>query len=148
MGLRRVGRELALKALYRMDIVGDRGLKDPAELFAFLPADPRSKGFAFELVKGVVLETDYIDSLLGGVIANWSLTRLSRIDHNILRIAAFELLRMEDIPGRATIDEAIELAKRYGDRDSGPFVNGVLDMLAGRLGLREKGDQSLGMAKP
>jgi N utilization substance protein B len=81
------------------------------------------------------------------VITNWSIGRLSRIDHNILRLAAYELLHLDDIPARATMDEAIELAKRYGDRNSGQFVNGVLDVLAGHLGLKPKGDQDLGLAK-
>ena len=68
--------------------------------------------------------------------------RLSRVDHNILRMALYELLRCEDVPARVTIDEAIELAKTYGDQESGRFVNGVLDQLAGRLNLKEKGEES------
>ena len=72
---------------------------------------------------------------------------MSRIDHNILRLAAWELLYLEDVPARVTMDEAIELAKRYGDRNSGQFVNGVLDMLAERAGLKHKGDHDLAEAK-
>ncbi|HXR24939.1 MAG TPA: transcription antitermination factor NusB, partial [Candidatus Binataceae bacterium] len=64
------------------------------------------------------------------------------VDHNILRLAIFELLRMEDIPARVTIDEAIELAKAYGDQESGRFVNGVLDQVASRLSLKDKGEES------
>jgi N utilization substance protein B len=67
--------------------------------------------------------------------------RLSRVDHNVMRIALFELIKMEDIPARVTIDEAIELAKCYGDIESGRFVNGVLDEIAGRLGLKQKGEE-------
>jgi hypothetical protein len=69
------------------------------------------------------------------------------IDHNILRLAAFELLHLEDVPARVTMDEAIELAKRYGDRNSGQFVNGVLDVMAERAGLKHKGDQDFALAK-
>ena len=147
MGLRRAGREIALKALYQMDIVNDHSLDNLKSLFESMPADSRAREFASLLVKGVCSDLEHLDELLAQVITNWSINRLSRIDHNILRLAAFELLHMEDVPARATMDEAIELAKRYGDRNSGQFVNGVLDVLAGRLGLKHKGDQDLVLAK-
>jgi transcription antitermination factor NusB len=142
MGLRRAGRELALKALYRMDIVGDRSLREAQELIGQVPADPRARLFATELVGGVLAEMDYLDQLLAQVVTNWSLARLSRIDHNILRLAGFELLRRADIPARATMDEAVELAKRYGDHASSQFVNGVIDVLAERMGVKHKGDDN------
>jgi transcription antitermination factor NusB len=147
MGLRRAGRELALKALYQMDIVSDRSLDNLRALFESMPADPRAREFAVRLVKGVSGELQHLDELLAQVITNWSIGRLSRIDHNILRLAAYELLYLDDIPARATMDEAIELAKRYGDRNSGPFVNGVLDVFAERSGLKHKGDHDLELAK-
>lgn len=147
MGLRRAGRELALKALYQMDLVGDRSAENARLLFAAMPAEPRAKQFALELIAGVSRELEHLDELLSQVITNWSISRLSRIDHNILRLAAYELLHLEDIPARATMDEAIELAKRYGDSNSGPFVNGVLDVLADRAGLKHKGDQDFVLAK-
>ena len=147
MGLRRAGRELALKALYQMDIVNDRTLENLRTQFESMPADPRAREFALTLVKGVCADLEHLDELLSQVITNWSINRLSRIDHNILRLAAFELLHMEDIPARATMDEAIELAKRYGDSNSGQFVNGVLDVLAERMGLKHKGDEDLAFAK-
>lgn len=147
MGLRRAGRELALKALYQMDMVSDRSLDNLRTLLESMPSDPRSRDFAVRLVKGVSGELEHLDELLSGVITNWSIGRLSRIDHNILRLAAYELLYLDDVPARATLDEAIELAKRYGDRNSGPFVNGVLDMLAQRLGLKHKGDHEFALAK-
>lgn len=147
MGLRRAGREMALKALYQMDIVNDRSLDNLRVQFEAMPADPRAREFALKLVKGVCAELEHLDEVLGQVITNWSINRLSRIDHNILRLAAYELLYLEDIPARATMDEAIELAKRYGDRNSGQFVNGVLDVLAERLGLKHKGDEDLAFAK-
>ncbi|HLH76609.1 MAG TPA: transcription antitermination factor NusB [Candidatus Binataceae bacterium] len=147
MGLRRAGRELALKALYRMDIVGDRSLREAQELIAQVPADQRARLFAMELVGGVLAEMDYLDQLLTQVVTNWSLTRLSRIDHNILRLAGFELLRRADIPARATMDEAVELAKRYGDHGSSQFVNGVIDVMAERMGVKHKGDDNLAALK-
>jgi transcription antitermination factor NusB len=147
MGLRRAGRELALKALYQMDMVSDRSTDNLRALFAAMPADPRARDFALQLVRGVSGDLEHLDELLAQVITNWSINRLSRIDHNILRLAAYELLNLEDVPARATMDEAIELAKRYGDRNSGQFVNGVLDVLAERLELKHKGDQDLAFAK-
>ena len=79
---------------------------------------------------------------LSDALEHWSIGRLSRVDHNILRLAVYELLRMEDIPARVTIDEAIELAKTYGDQESGRFVNGVLDHVAGQRKLKDKGDEN------
>ena len=84
-----------------------------------------------------------MDHRIEEVLAHWSIRRLSRIDHNIMRLAVHELLRMPDIPARVTIDEAIELAKRYGDSNSGQFVNGVLDEIAGRAGLKGKGEERI-----
>ena len=86
-------------------------------------------------------ERAVLDKHLAGALENWTIGRLSRVDHNILRIGLFELLGMIEIPARVTMDEAIELAKAYGDQDSGRFVNGVLDELAGRLGLKQKGEE-------
>jgi transcription antitermination protein NusB len=140
MGLRHLGRELALKALYRIDICGGASSDDLALFFETFPADARAREFANQLVEGVRREQTTLDKHLADVLEHWSVRRLSRVDHSILRLAIFELLRMNDIPTRVTIDEAIELAKCYGDQESGRFVNGVLDEIAGRLGLRQKGE--------
>ena len=143
MGLRRLGRELALKALYQMEMSGDTSRKALELFFAGFSGDERASRFARELVDGVRGEQEELDRRIGEVLAHWSIKRLSRIDHNILRLAVYELLRMPDIPARVTIDEAIELAKRYGDSNSGQFVNGVLDEIAGRAGLKGKGEESI-----
>jgi transcription antitermination protein NusB len=141
MGLRHLGRELALKALYQIDIRGSASNEDLALLFERFQADDRARKFALQLIEGVRRERAAIDQHLASVLEHWSIGRLSRVDHNILRIALYELLWIEDIPVRVTIDEAIELAKRYGDHESGRFVNGVLDELAGRLQLKCKGEE-------
>jgi transcription antitermination protein NusB len=140
MGLRRTGRELALKALYQIDIRGEASNEDLALFFESF-AGERTDTFALRLVDGVWRERTLIDDIVADALEHWSIGRLSRVDHNILRIAVYELLRMPDIPARVTIDEAIELAKTYGDQDSGRFVNGVLDQVAERLKLKEKGDE-------
>jgi transcription antitermination protein NusB len=140
MGLRHTGRELALKALYQIDIRGEVSNADLALFFESFAAE-RTDAFALRLVDGAWRERDLIDSILADALEHWSIGRLSRVDHNILRLAVYELLRMRDIPARVTIDEAIELAKTYGDHDSGRFVNGVLDQVADRLKLKDKGEE-------
>jgi transcription antitermination protein NusB len=139
MGLRHTGRELALKALYQIDIRGEVSNTDLALFFESF-ARERTDAFALRLVDGAWRERELIDAIVADVLEHWSLTRLSRIDHSILRLAVYELLRMQDIPARVTIDEAIELAKTYGDQDSSRFINGVLDQVATRLELKEKGE--------
>jgi len=140
MGLRHVGREFALKALYRIDICGGATNEELVLFFESFPADQRAREFPMQLLDGVRREQATLDKHLADALEHWSVRRLSRVDHNILRIAIFELLAMDDIPARVTFDEAIELAKCYGDQESGRFVNGVLDEIAGRLGLRNKGE--------
>jgi transcription antitermination protein NusB len=142
MGIRHQGRELALKTLYRIDICGGASSEDLTLFYENFPTDDRARRFAARLVEGVRTEVGELDKLLAGALEHWSIRRLSRVDHNILRMGLFELMRMEDVPARVTIDEAIELAKCYGDQDSGRFVNGVLDQLAGQLDLRHKGDDA------
>jgi N utilization substance protein B len=147
MGTRHLGRELALKALYQIDIRGGSSNEDLALFFDAFPADDEARKFAARLVTGVREEQVTLDKQIADVLEHWSIGRLSRVDHNILRLAIFELQRMEDIPARVTIDEAIELAKTYGDQESGRFVNGVLDQVATRLSLKDKGEES-NPAKP
>jgi N utilization substance protein B len=140
MGLRHRSRELALKALYQIDIRGEVSNDDLALFFESFAAE-RSDTFALRLVDGVRRERELLDGIITDTLEHWSIGRLSRVDHNVLRLAVYELLRLNDIPARVTIDEAIELAKTYGDQSSGRFVNGVLDQVATRLKLKEKGEE-------
>jgi len=144
MGLRHLGREFALKALYRIDICGGASNEDLVLFFESFPAEESARKFAVELMEGVRREQVSLDKHLADALEHWSVKRLSRVDHNVLRIALYELLFMSDIPARVTMDEAIELAKRYGDIESGRFVNGVLDEIAGRLGLKQKLEDRIG----
>ena len=89
--------------------------------------DQEVRQFAERLIVGVLENLSILDQEISKRIENWSLSRLSMVDRNILRIAAFELAHCTDIPSRVAINEAIELAKKYGDDKSGLFVNGVLD---------------------
>jgi len=109
MGLRHLGRELALKALYRIDICGGASSDDLAVLFESFAAEESARKFAVALMEGVRREQVALDKHLADALEHWSVKRLSRVDHNIMRIALYELLRMEDIPARVTIDERLNL---------------------------------------
>jgi N utilization substance protein B len=132
MGGRREARERALQALYQLEIAGDEpdweALEEPDDVVAF----------ARELVAGVRANRERIDALIGESAEHWRLPRLSRVDLSLLRLATFELLARPDIPPSVTINEAIEIARRYGSEDSAAFVNGVLDHVAAVLGVKEK----------
>ncbi len=86
-------------------------------------------GFAEKIVLGVLEHRREIDRLIERYSENWRLDRISTIDRNILRMAIFELLHCEDIPPKVTLNEAIDLGKRYGTEDSGSFINGILDRI-------------------
>lgn len=101
---------------------------------SFLP--PKEiRPFAKELVMGVWKEKEALDKLIGRASKNWRIERMSRVDRNILRIAVYEVVYMGDIPPKVSIDEAVELGKRFGTEDSGAFVNGVLDCIYNTLEL-------------
>ncbi len=126
------GRELALQFLYQIDITGDN--YDSA-LDSFLKAqsaeeiDETIKGFAVELVKGARDNSELIDSKISQYAANWQLGRMAVVDRNILRLSCFELLFRDDIPPKVSINEAVELAKKYSGPEAGKFVNAILDKI-------------------
>jgi len=133
MGKRRKARELALQALYQVDFYG-ASPGGPLELFW---EDQGAGGeileFAKNLVEGVVAHREEIDRLVEDHSEHWKLSRMSRVDRNILRLAVLEFLEMPDIPCKVTIDEAIELGKRFGTSESGAFINGILDHVLKQL---------------
>jgi len=92
--------------------------------------DAEGQAFANELVLGIGREAAKVDDAIRNASENWRLERMPRVDRNILRLGAYELLFRTDVPRRVTLNEAIELAKRYGDAGSAAFVNGVLDRIA------------------
>jgi N utilization substance protein B len=129
MGKRRRARELALQVLFHMEFNsgdGNEAFDLVCECFG-PPEDIRP--FSRQLVLGVWEKKDELDALISRSSINWRLERMSRVDKNILRLAAFEVLYMKDIPPKVSIDEAVELGKKYGTEDSGAFINGVLDKI-------------------
>ena len=129
MSTRRRAREIVLQLLYEDDLnpEQDRQVADTFLVKRLLGNRPLVQ-FARKLLSEVLLNRREIDKALSTRASNWSIRRMAAIDRNILRLAAYEIL-MGDTPGRVAINEAIELAKRYGDRQSGQFVNGVLDRI-------------------
>jgi transcription antitermination protein NusB len=99
---------------------------------------PDVEQFAGELIDGVRTNRERIDALIAASAEHWRLPRLSRVDLNLLRLATFELMGRSEIPTSVTINEAVEIARRFGSEDSGAFVNGVLDHIADVLGVKEK----------
>ncbi|MBI3099112.1 MAG: transcription antitermination factor NusB [Planctomycetes bacterium] len=141
MRKRSLARELALQCCYSLDCRG----KGAAPVEEFLAEQSRDKAvvdYARILVDGVVADRGAIDAEIRKVAENWDVGRMAVVDRNILRIAVYEILHRDDVPPVAAINEAIELAKRYGSASSGAFVNGILDRIRlshGRAGSREAG---------
>lgn len=133
MGSRREGRELALQALYSFDL-NPMELKQSLVLFwEHNLAAPTVRDFAEQLVLGVTEHRDEIDRIIEEKSKNWSLGRMARIDLNILRIAVYELHYRPDIPKNVTINEAIEVAKKFGTDESAAFINGIIDEVASHV---------------
>ncbi|MBU1398200.1 MAG: transcription antitermination factor NusB [Proteobacteria bacterium] len=129
MGSRRRSRELAMQALFYMD-----NCKDDSEevlkrfCINFNPTEDILP-FFYRLVRGVVFEGNEIDSIIEKFSGNWKISRMSCVDRNIMRIAVYELLWCGDIPSKVSINEAIDIGKKYGTGESGPFINGILDSI-------------------
>ena len=135
MGDRREARELALQALFAFDMEKALPNKDLDEnLTAFCDNNEEKltqtvKPFFLELVKGVNENYSQIDFFLEKYSKNWKISRMPVVDRNIMRIATFEFIEYSDIPRSVTINEAVEIGKKYGTKDSGSFINGVLDRI-------------------
>ncbi len=145
---RTAGRRLALQYLFMADMNGYRDVEAPNEFFqtqrrAILESSPAADGmvldrddphqdeaehFAGQIIREVLTHQDRIDAEIEAAASNWSLARMGVIERNVIRIAAAEI-RLGETPRGAIMDEAVELAKRFGDKDSGAFVNGIADRL-------------------
>ncbi len=131
---RRKAREYALQILYQCDLTGAAPRREMLDSFwADNPAPDDVKAFAEELVFGTMENIERIDSLIESVAENWELDRMAAVDRNILRSATYELAFKGDVPAAVTMNEAIEIAKKFSTRESSSFINGVLDRIAKRL---------------
>ncbi|MBI3610110.1 MAG: transcription antitermination factor NusB [Nitrospirae bacterium] len=137
MGFRRKSRELALQMLFLLDVNKD-GPDWRKQFWELHPAPPDVAAFADRLVDGVLDHQAEIDRLIQKHALHWTLNRMSIVDRNILRCAVFELLVLSDVPAKVTMNEAIEIAKRYSDAESGAFVNGILDHIVREESIAKK----------
>lgn len=120
---RRTAREKALQALFQIDV----SEVDPKDAIEHVLDGERSDDYLVQLVLGVVDNLPQIDEVLKGNLENWTMDRLATVDRNILRLSTYELIYCkEDVPANVAIDEAIEIAKIYGDDQSSRFINGIL----------------------
>ncbi len=122
-------REYAIQILYQFDMTGD-----PIDLILqrfWKDRNPSGeiKAFSIELIKGTIENIDEIDSIINNYSENWSIDRMPVVDRNILRSAIYEILYIDDVPPKVTIDEALDLANRFSTPNSAKFINGILDKL-------------------
>jgi len=174
---RRRGREIALQVLYQADTQGQLTAEEALLLHAshfgrptadepvapsslpgshdpeIEPLSPEEQLAASELatriVRGVLGEREAIDALVQKASRNWRLERMARVDRNLLRLGAWELSRSHDVPAKVAINEAIEIAKRFGTAESAAFVNGILDRCLEELGRKPEArtDEAPGTAR-
>ena len=138
-------REFALQVLYELDIAETQEFEEALEDFwkerstltdpekIALEEDkkePEIRDYTERLVRGTLEKKPAIDPLIERYAENWEMRRMACVDRNILRLSTYEILYMGDIPVKVAINEAVELAKRYGEEDSSKFVNGILDRIA------------------
>ncbi|MDI6889822.1 MAG: transcription antitermination factor NusB [Thermodesulfovibrionales bacterium] len=140
---RRRAREYALQILFQIDFKGKE--IDSKDLEAFWSDKEESedvKRFTEDLVRGTIKRLNEIDSMIERVAENWILKRMAAVDRNILRFATYEILYRKDIPSAVTINEAIEIAKKFSSSEAAPFINGILDRLAKEVGKSASGGEA------
>lgn len=138
-GTRRTGRAYALQLLYARDGDAATDIAGAAVSWADsfeLEIEPDAQRFAQALVAEASQRAQQLDELIASASKNWRIDRMSRVDRNILRLGACELVAFRDVPVSVVINEAVEIAKRFGTAESSAFVNGVLDRIATAVGRR------------
>lgn len=123
---RHKAREVALKALFQIDVGKIPAGRAMEAALAEASVSPEAEQFARDLLKGTVERLAEIDGVLQQFSVGWSVPRMANIDRNILRLAIYEILHLPEIPASVSVDEAVELAKHYGDENSRRFINGIL----------------------
>ena len=137
MGTRRHARELAMQALFSMDMSYGFSRQMLADYCRCFPPNKRAYPYFERLTAGVMKSKADIDSVIERYSSNWKVRRMACVDRNILRVAIFELLYCADIPAKVSINEAIDIAKKFGSSESGAFINGILDSIRTALGKKE-----------
>ena len=149
MSNRRRAREVVVQILFQQDLNPDADI-DLERRFLQSRLNHKSHivSFALKLLSGIRSNQTEIDAVLSGTAENWKLNRMAATDRSILRLAVYEILFCEETPGRVAINEAIELAKRYGTNNSYQFVNGILDRLHHRVRSESVAKESGDVASP
>ncbi len=129
MGVRRKSRELVLQALFQSEFLKKPALEQLNLLVENFQVNKKALPYAKEILAGISSEISQIDALINKHADNWRLERMSVIDRNILRIAVNELLFREDVPSTVSINEAIEITKKFSTGESASFINGILDAI-------------------
>jgi N utilization substance protein B len=134
MGFRRKARECALQMLYQHDFTRDDPRSIEATYFAEAgKVPPAARSYAEQLLEGVIGRLEEIDELISARSEHWRLSRMARVDRNILRLAVYEFLAESQTPRKVVINEACEIARKFGSEDSVGFVNGILDAIMREL---------------
>lgn len=137
MGARTSGREAALQMLFALEATSETPDTVIHRFWRELPGDAEGREYADQVLRSTWGTLSETDERIRKASTNWRLERMARVDRNVLRLGAWELAHMLDVPRAVIIDEAVELAKRYGTAESGSFVNGVLDRIASDLGRQD-----------
>jgi N utilization substance protein B len=133
MGTRRQARELAMQALFYMDMRKDASEEMLEDFCGCFCPSKKSRPFLIKLVTGVLETKGRIDALVERFSQNWQISRMSCVDRNVMRIAVYEMLYCGDIPPKVSINEAIDIGKKFGTQESGAFINGIMDSIRGSL---------------
>lgn len=149
MGVRRRAREHSLQFLYQVDLLKSSSERIDIDkqinlYWANKDKQPEREviDFSNRINAGTAENLDAVDEIISKYSKNWKLSRISKIDMNILRIAVYELLFMKDVPAKVVINEAIEIAKKYGTEESGSFINGILDNISKSINKEVKHDHN------
>ncbi len=147
MGTRRRAREAALQFLFQDDFLDRERSTEAADLdewfdgFSLLyQVNKKARPYARRLIGGIFDKLEEIDGAIGAHATNWRLERIAATDRNLLRVAIFELLFQDDVPAQVAINEAVEIAKRFGTQESPAFINGVLDAVQQSRQQEQPGD--------
>ncbi len=135
MGIRRKARMLAMQALFFMDVRRDFSAETFERFCGNFAPKPDVQPFFMRLVEGVLRSREEIDALIERFSKNWTLDRMPAVDRNVMRIAVYELMCCRDIPAKVSINEAVDIGKKFGSEESGAFINGIID------GIREAGEK-------
>ena len=133
MGNRRQAREIAMQALFYMDMRNDVSIEMLERFCDNFSPSPKTQPFFLKLVNGVMDAKNELDHLIERFSKNWGIQRMSGVDRNVMRIAVFELMYCDDIPPKVSINEAVDVGKKFGTEESGAFINGIMDSIRGEL---------------